>query len=130
MPANDVVPDSGTCAVNKAIEIPPPAERRPKPRRRVLLKGLVTWADGARSFPCTIRNLTDGGARITLPPGQTVPSNIYFINLRERSAHEALMVWNNGSDAGIAFVKTYALADLSDPKLDYLNKLWHGSAER
>lgn len=116
--------------MNKAFDIPPPAERRPKPRRKVLLRGLVTWSDGARSFPCTIRNLTDGGARITLPVGQTVPSNIYFINIRERTAHEALVVWYNGSDAGIAFVKTYALANLNEPKLEYLNRLWHASCER
>ncbi len=90
----------------------------------------MTWSDGARSFNCTIRNLTDGGARITLPAGQTVPSNIYLINLRERTAHEALMVWNNGAEAGLAFVESFQLADLNDPKLDYLTKLWHGSASR
>ena len=117
--------------MNKAIDLPPPAERRqPKPRRRVLLSGLVTWSDGARSFQCTIRNLTDNGARISLPPGQTVPTNIHFINVRERTAHEALVVWNNGSDAGIAFVKTYSLANLNEPKLEYLNRLWHSVSDR
>lgn len=120
----------GRCIVNKATELPPPAERRPKSRRRVLLGGLVVYAEGAHSFGCTIRNLTDDGARITLPPKLAVPVDVYLISVRGRVAHEARIVWNNGVEAGLSFVKSFSINDVTDPKLDYLKKLWHGSSMR
>ena len=116
--------------VSKASELPPPAERRPKPRRRVLLGGLVAYSDGARSFACTIRDLSATGARITLPPNLAVPAKIYLINLRDRTAHEGTIVWNKGAEAGVTFSQSFSIADLTDPKLNYLRKLWQGSATR
>jgi hypothetical protein len=117
-------------APSHATELPPRIERRPKQRKRVLLSGIVAYSAGARSFPCSIRNLTESGARITLPVNLAVPSNVYLINLRERIAHEAKIVWTNGAEAGLSFVGSVALADVTDPKLAYLEKLWHGSATR
>jgi len=116
--------------VSSATELPPPAERRPKPRRRVLLGAIVTWSDGARSFGCSIRNLSETGARITMPPNQGVPAHVYLINVPHRVAHEAQIVWNNGAEAGLAFFKTMPLDEVTDPKLDYLKKLWQGSSMR
>src|SRR5476651_1220075 len=120
----------GRPLVTKATDLPPPAERRPSPRRRVLLGGLVAYSDGERSFDCIIRNLSDTGARITLPPSQPVPSNIYLINVRDRTAHEAKIMWNDGFEAGVAFLKSFPITDLPDPKLAYLKRLWSASAVR
>jgi len=116
--------------MSSASELPPLAERRPKPRRKVLLGGVVTWSDGARSFACSIRNLSESGARITVPRGQGVSTHVYLINVPHRIAYEAQIVWNNGAEAGVAFFKTIPLDGLSDPKLGYLNKLWHGFGAR
>ena len=44
--------------------VPPPIERRPKRRNRVLLGGIISFADGAHSFNCSIRDITDTGARV------------------------------------------------------------------
>jgi hypothetical protein len=116
--------------VSSAIELPPPAERRPKPRRRVLLGAIVTWSDGARSFGCMIRNLSESGARITVPPNQGMPAHVYLINLPHRIAYEAQIVWNNGAEAGVAFFKSIPLDQLTDPALNYLKRLWQGSSMR
>jgi hypothetical protein len=99
-------------------------------RRRVLLGGIVTDNDGARSVRCAIRNQTDAGALITIPNCYRLPPDIYLINMHERIAYEALTVWVDDPLAGIAFVKALPLAELSDPKLSYLNRLWHGNAPR
>ena len=57
------LPSQGA-AVSKDDDSPPPAERRPKARQRVLLTGIVAYANGAHSFHCTIRNLSETGARL------------------------------------------------------------------
>src|ERR1700692_139593 len=53
---------------------PPPAERRPRSRKRVLLGGIITFADGAHSFDCTFRNLSESGARIVVAKNAQFPS--------------------------------------------------------
>ena len=64
---------------------PPPAERRPAPRSRVLLSGIVAYGDGAYSLDCTIRNLSKTGARVTTKQVQ-LPSDFFLINLKTRRA--------------------------------------------
>jgi hypothetical protein len=105
-------------------------ERRLRRRHRVLLGGIVTHNEGAHSFGCTIRNQTDAGALITLPKGRCLPPNIYLINLRERIAYEALTVWTDGRVAGLAFLESVPLAEMTDPKLSYLNEIWSGHSTR
>jgi PilZ domain-containing protein len=93
---------------------PPLADRRRHPRRRVLLAGAVCYADGSGSFSCTIRDLSEGGARITIPSGQIIPSSVFLVCLRDRVAYRARLAWNTGTEAGLAFLKSYPLAELTD----------------
>lgn len=108
----------------------PESDRRPQKRKRVLIGARVTYGDGAHYFDCTIRDLSEAGARITLPRGQPMPSNVYLINLRDRTAHEASVKWNNGTEAGLAFNTSFALAEVTDPQLGYLKRLWLERAAR
>jgi hypothetical protein len=102
---------------------PPRVERRPKPRKRVLLGGRIVYANGEHHFDCTIRDLSETGARILIPRGQPIPANVYLIETRDRKVHEASVVWNNGREAGLHFSKSFALAEVVDPKLTYLKRL-------
>lgn len=114
----------------EAQDVPRAAERRPQRRTRVLLGGRITYFDGAQCFDCTIRDLTKAGARISLPRNQPIPSSVYLINMRDRTAHEAKVAWNNGKEVGLSFVKSYPLSEITDPKLSYLKQLWHERAMR
>ena len=107
---------------------PPPAERRPKPRSRVLLSGLVVYGDGAYSFDCSIRNLSETGARVTMGKNLQHPSEFFLINIRDRLAYDCRIVWTKGSDVGVAFKATVALSAVTDPSLAYLRKLWLSKA--
>ena len=51
------------------------ADRRPKSRRRALLGGVVVHSGGRFTIPCTIRNLSEDGARIAFKRGQMLPSS-------------------------------------------------------
>lgn len=115
---------------NDTRNLPPTPERRPQRRTRVLLGGLIAFFDGTQHFDCTIRDLTISGARISLPRNQPIPSMIYLINMRDRTAHEAKIAWNNGKEAGLSFLKSFPLSEITDSKLSYLKQLWHERAMR
>jgi hypothetical protein len=106
-----------------APEPPPLVERRPKPRKRVVFGGHVSYSDGAYHFGCTIRDLSETGARISLKPGQPMPSSVHLIDTRNRVVHESKVVWNNGREAGLRFLNSFAISAISDPKLLYLKRL-------
>jgi hypothetical protein len=110
--------------------LPPPAERRPKSRKRVLLTGIVTYAEGAFSFDCTLRNLSETGARIAIGKNMQFPSEFYLINVRDRVAYDAKLVWNSSTEVGVTFKKTTPLASINDPKLNFLKRLWMAKAAR
>jgi hypothetical protein len=100
-----------------------PAERRPNRRQRVLLSGLVAFAHGAHCFNCTIRNLNSVGARVSIPKRHAVPAKFFLINLHGQIAYECKLIWNTGVEAGVAFLDSFPLANLNDPKLQFLKRL-------
>ena len=110
---------------DKETPAPPPlAERRAKPRKKVLFAGVIVYGEGRYSINCRIRDLTDTSARIALPATQNLPEEFYFINVKERSAHKARMVWRGKGDAGLALEAGCDLRTLTDPKLAYLVQIW------
>jgi hypothetical protein len=116
--------------LSKKSNSPPIAERRPKQRKRVLLTGIVTYANGAHSFNCTMRDLSETGARIAVGESAQFPSDFYLINIRDRIAYKATPVWNNGSEIGVAFKAAIPLSAITDPALNYLKKLYLAKTAR
>jgi hypothetical protein len=94
-------------------------ERRPKSRKRVLLTGIIASAGGDHSFGCTIRDLSETGARIVLPKGARLPLDFYLINIRDRTAYESRLVRSHGVEAGITFKRTLPLSNLTHPALGF-----------
>ena len=111
-------------------EKPPLLERRPKPRKRVLLTGIITYAGGNYSSECTIRDLSETGARLGAPMHTQIPSDFYLINIRDRVAYHAKVVWRNANNIGVTFKNIYPLSEVVDPSLSYLKRLWTAKATR
>src|ERR1700760_1757089 len=99
-------------------------DRRPKTRKSVLLTGIVAFDGGQRYFDCTIRDLSETGARIVAAKGARIPEAFYLINVRDRTAYEARRVRADTGGPGIHFSKTLPLSGLTDPALGFLKKLW------
>ena len=99
------------------------AERRPKPRKRVLFGGRIVYQNGERHFDCTIRDVSETGAKITLKPGQPIASSVYLIDTRNRIVYEARVVWNNGREAGLQFRDSFTIASIENKDLLYLKRL-------
>jgi len=99
----------------------PPSERRPKPRRRALLAGLVVHSAGRFSFPCTIRDISQSGARIVFAAGSALPSQIEVINRSNGIVYHCDVIWTTTIAAGVRFTATYDMKELP-PELDFLRR--------
>ena len=107
-------------------ELPPLAERRPVPRKRVLLGGMATYDHGSYSLKCQIRDLNEKGARITVSSRQALPEELYLIIMRDHLVHKARLIWRKGEQAGLKFLTTGDVRNLSDPSLKYLTRIYEG----
>ena len=100
---------------------PAPPERRPSPRRRALLAGLVVHSAGRFSFPCTIKDISASGARIIFAASSFMPSQIEVVNRSNGTVYRCEVVWTKPTSAGLKFIGTYNMADLP-PELDFLRR--------
>ncbi|MBV9548957.1 MAG: PilZ domain-containing protein [Alphaproteobacteria bacterium] len=106
------------------VQLPPVAERRPKGRRRALKGALVVHSGGRFSFPCTIRNLSDNGARIAFKKGQMMPSDFYLVDTWAARGHHARIAWVTATEAGLSFSNSFDMNAITDPALGYLKRFW------
>jgi len=120
----------GAGLADKSDDQSGPGERRPKNRKSVLLTGVIALAGGERSFDCTFRDLSATGARLAVGKSAQLPPDFYLINIRDRCVYQAKLVRTDGTEVGVTFQKTMPLADLSDPKLAFLKRLWMAKAAR
>lgn len=98
-------------------------------RQRVLFGGKIVHGDGAFSVDCTIRDLSESGAKITLGQRVSIPNDVYFIELRLGVAYAAQVAWRRTPNFGLRFVKRIDLAT-APKELDYLKRLWNASSAR
>lgn len=99
-------------------------EKRRSIRKRVLLNGMLAYDGGAFTVGCTIRDISETGARVSLPKGQFIPAHTYLLHMRNRIAYEAVKVWSRHPDVGLKFKRTYVLSEPLPPHLQFLPKLW------
>jgi hypothetical protein len=114
----------------KRLSAPPRGEMRILARKRVLLGGIVAHDDGCYSFACTIRNLSDSSARITIPPRYLIPRELYLIKIKAGLAHRARVAWSGEKEAGLCLLSSYDLRQLGEPRLCFLRQLWEAGAPR
>ncbi len=107
---------------------PPVAERRPKSRRRALLGGMVVHSGGRFSFPCTIRNISEDGARIAFKKGQMMPSDFFLVDTWAGQGHRAHIAWVTANEAGLSFTTSFDMNAITDPALGYLKRMWEQRA--
>jgi hypothetical protein len=105
-------------------------ERRPCRRKRVLLPAVVLYDEGKQEFDCTIRDLSESGARIAIPNISKFPSHFYLLDIRGRIAYDASVAWCGKSEAGLEFQNILRLTDIVDPALSFLKRVWFQRAGR
>jgi hypothetical protein len=113
-------------AADTDFEPPPLAERRPSLRRRALLGCMVVHSGGRYSFPCTIRNLSTDGARLSYGPNEVLPEDFWMIIRREQMGHKARRVWARRGEAGVRFEASFPM-DAVPSELSFLKRFGHGT---
>lgn len=77
-------------------------ERRARPRRRILKKGVIDFDYGSR-IGCTVRNLSDDGACVEIEGQMAVPNSFCLTIDGEMPSRPARVVWRAGRRIGLAF---------------------------
>lgn len=78
-------------------------ERRQTLRRRTLLSGRIEFL-GRATFDCVIRNLSDGGARISCSQNVVLPDVFHLEIVKRNEKRRVRAVWRGEEDVGLLFV--------------------------
>jgi hypothetical protein len=96
------------------------------PRQRTFLNGKLALRDGAFTFDCTIHDISEGGAKVTMDRHAPLPVDFYLIVVKRCIAYESKVMWTNYPARGLKFVNTYPLSEALPTHLMFLRKLWGG----
>jgi hypothetical protein len=110
--------------LNSAALPPRVVDGRRASRTRTLLGGKLIYGEHHYTCDCSIRDISESGARITLPKGQVIPTRIFLMDRSTASAYEARVAWIKVPDFGLGFVKAYNLEGELPPELQFLKRIW------
>jgi hypothetical protein len=79
------------------------AESRVTGRTRSFLRGEIIHSNGNSRTDCTVRDLSETGARIEAPPSVTVPEYFDLVIPQRNIRHRARIVWRHQAELGLAF---------------------------
>ena len=75
-------------------------ERRTHPRVRVLKAGKIIF--GKATVPCTVRNLSEGGACLQLQTTYGIPASFDFA-MADGPTHHCKVAWLDQTRMGVAY---------------------------
>lgn len=106
------------------------ADQRSSARRRVLLGGRLVYSEADLTVACSIRDLSQSGARVKVTGPVALPSKVHLIELRTGQAFECEVAWRNMPELGLRFLRAFDLND-GDPKTHFmLKRIWKESLAR
>ncbi len=77
---------------------------RHAPRRRVLKGAVIGYNDRRSTLPCTVRDLSDTGARLRTDSAINVPDTFVLIIELDGFEAECKVVWRKSPDLAVTFV--------------------------
>jgi hypothetical protein len=110
-------------ATGRPTSKPVDQDLRRAARVRTFVGGRIVFHDGAYSYNCIVRDLSDSGARIEIPAARLIPRRFHFLTSREEAAYDAELVWRTQTMAGVKFRQRIDLSTCADPKLRYLKRV-------
>jgi hypothetical protein len=99
-------------------------EERRFARTRAFLGGKVVYDNGNSVRDCTIRDLSEKGAKVRLTRGECIPTRVFLIDRRSATAFESHVTWIEGVDFGLSFSNAYHLESDLPHELQYLIRIW------
>ena len=80
-------------------------DRRSSKRRRTVLKGRVVFNNRSSVLDCTVRDLSDTGAQITLADVSTLPPDFELEIPSKDILVQVQVMWSRGKNHGVRFVQ-------------------------
>jgi hypothetical protein len=77
--------------------------KRGAPRLRVLKSGKIVSKDYKAIFDCTVRDISETGAKLKCANPAMMPSEMLFVLPSENTMREAKIVWRKPDTIGIQF---------------------------
>ncbi|NJM30954.1 MAG: PilZ domain-containing protein [Rhizobiales bacterium] len=77
--------------------------KRAAPRLRVLKTGKIVSKDYKAIFDCTVRDLSNTGAKLKCANPATVPNEMLFVLPSDGTMWEAKVIWRKPDTIGIHF---------------------------
>ncbi len=86
------------------------ADRRRSRRRRTLLRGKLSDWQGKLLGDCSISDMSETGAKVTVTDTSSVPDGVFLVDVRNRIAYKCKVVRRQADGAlGLKFVETHDL---------------------
>jgi hypothetical protein len=112
-------------SAGSAVRAPVARDRRRASRRRAILSGVLVHSPSNYTTPCAILDISQSGARVRLPPGQTIGTPMYLADLSHGLAFATTLAWRRADRMGLRFDAYYDLAKRPrDPAPALLHRLW------
>ncbi len=80
-------------------------QRRTSPRSRTLLEGQIVYNNGLSRMECTVRDLSETGARIAFAQPVKVPAEFELQIPRKKLTRRAQVMWYDGRNHGVMFLE-------------------------
>lgn len=107
-----------------------PSNNRRVPRKAFVRDGILVGGRGQREFPCTIADISTGGAGIKLADSAAIPESVYLVALSERRAYAGIVAWRQPRALGLKFVSVFDLGKLTSKEHEFLSRIWIEHAGR
>lgn len=118
------------------MERPPLVFPHRAPRERTYLSGKLVYdserltPEGTFTLGCTIRDISEGGAKVTLGCLRPLPADLYLIVVKRCVAYRATVVWLNAPSRGLRFSQRHPLDGTLPASLKFLRHLWNELTDR
>jgi hypothetical protein len=84
--------------------VSPGRDGRRSDRMRTFMAARVCFGNGKNLLDCTIRNISDGGAKLQISGGVTLPGEFELI-IPQRGVHRKVrLCWRNEDYCGVAYL--------------------------
>ncbi len=92
-------------------------DQRMEVRRRVCIGSWVTNLDGSLVLACQTQDVSARGVRVHPKETQPLPKTVFYLDMQHRIAYEAIVRWQEKTEAGLEFTKAYRFTDMPSAEL-------------
>jgi hypothetical protein len=78
-------------------------EKRRAPRKRVLKGAMIAFNNRSSTLSCTVRDISDTGARLRVAKDQAVPARFDLLIEVDGLEAPCTVAWRRGEDIGVTF---------------------------